>query len=126
MLHVVSLATDQAAEMQNNTLSLITLSEDGAVGVLQSRELFLVALALALKLLSNLLLEDEGLESIVTLLLGAGKASSKASGIILLLVNEASEASVLTLVVLDLNLEVLSLFGKLLSEGLEFEELACC
>lgn len=120
---MVGLSTDQAAKMENNALSFITLSQDGSVSVLESRQLLLVALALTLKFLGNLLLEDKGLESIVTLLLGSGEACGKASCIVLLLVDEASEASILTLVVLNLDLEVLSLLGELFGESLEFEEL---
>jgi hypothetical protein len=91
--------------------------------VLQRRELLLIPLALTLKLFSNLLLENECLKRIVTLLLGASKTNRYASGIVLLLVDEATKAAVLTLVVLDLNLEVLRFLGKLLGEGLELEEL---
>ena len=120
---MVGLTADQAAKMKNNALSLITLSEDGCVGVLESRELLLVALSLALKLLGNLLLENKGLESIVTLLLGPREASGKTSCIVLLLVDETSETSVLTLVILNLDLEVLRLFGKLFGKSLELEEL---
>lgn len=123
---MVGLAADQATQVENNPLSLITLPEDGTVGVLKSRKLLLVALALTLKLFSDLLLEDESLEGIVTLLLRSRKAGVKTSSIILLLVNETSETPVLTLVVLNLDLEILSLFGELLSERLEFEELARC
>lgn len=123
MLHVMALAADKAAQMQNNTASLVTLSDDGAVGVLKRRELLLIPLALTLKLLSNLLLENKSLKRIVTLLLGAGKTDRYASGIVLLLVDEAAKAAVLALVVLDLDLEVLRLLGKLLGEGLELEEL---
>jgi hypothetical protein len=68
-------------------------------------------------------LENQGLESIVTLLLGAREAGGKASRIVLLLVNETSKTSVLTLVVLNLDLEILSLFGELLCKCLEFKEL---
>ena len=57
------------------------------------------------------------------MLLGTGKAGSKASCIILLLIDETSKTSVFTLVVLDLDFEVLSLLGELLSKSLEFEEL---
>ena len=109
--------------MKNNALGLITLSEDGCVGVLESRELLLVALSLALKLLGNLLLENKGFESIVTLLLGPREASGKTGCIVLLLVDETSETSVLTLVILNLDLEVLRLFGKLFGKSLELEEL---
>ena len=123
MLHVVGLATDQAAKMQDNTLSLVTLSKDGDVGVLQSGKLLLVAFALTLKLLSNLLLQDQSLESIITLLLSAREASGETSSIVLLLVDETSETSVLTLVVLNLDLEILGLFGELLGKRLEFEKL---
>ena len=120
---MVGLATDQAAKVQDNTLSLVALTKDGHVGVLEGRELLLVAFPLTLKLLSDLLLKYQGLKSIVTLLLGARKAGSEASCIILLLVDETSKTSVLTLVILDLDLEILSLFGELLCKCLEFEEL---
>lgn len=121
---MVGLATDQAAEMKNDTLSLITLTKNSDIGVLQSGEFLLVAFAFALKLFGDLLLEDKRLESIITLLLSSREASSDTRSIVLLLVNETRETSVFTLVVLNLDFEILSLFGKLLSESLEFEELA--
>lgn len=124
VLHVMSLTTDQSAEMENNTLSFVTLTEDGDIGVLEGRKLFLVAFPLTLKLLSNLLLKYESLESVVTLLLSAGQTSAETSSIILLLVDKARETSVFALVGLDLDLEVLRLFGELFSECLEFEELS--
>ena len=120
----MGLATDQAAEMKNDTLSLITLTKNSDIGVLQSGEFLLVAFAFALKLFGDLLLEDKRLESIITLLLSSREASSDTRSIVLLLVNETRETSVFTLVVLNLDFEILSLFGKLLSESLEFEELA--
>jgi hypothetical protein len=120
---MVSLTADQAAKVKNNALSLVTLSEDGGIGVLESSEFLLVALALTLKLLCNLLLKNKGFESIVTLLLSSREAGGKTSCIVLLLVNETSEASVLTLVVLNFDLKVLSLLGQLFGESLEFEEL---
>ena len=120
---MVGLTTDQAAKMENNALSFITLSEDGGVGVLECRKLLLVALSLTLKLLGNLLLENKGFKSIVTLLLSSREAGGEASCIVLLLVNETSKASIFTLVVLNLDLEVLSLFGELFGEGLELKEL---
>lgn len=69
------------------------------------------------------MLEDKGFESIVTLLFGSRKAGGETISVILLLVDETRETSVLTLVVLNLDLEILGLFGELLSESLEFEEL---
>lgn len=57
------------------------------------------------------------------MLLGARKAGGQASCIILLLVDETSKTSVLTLVILNLDLEILSLLCELLRERLEFEEL---
>lgn len=122
----MSLATDQTAQVKNDTLSFITLSKDSGIGVLKGGQFLLVTLAFTLKLLSNLLLENKGLEGIVTLLLCSGEAGGETSSIIFLLVDETSETSILTLVVLNLNLEILSLFGKLLSKCLEFEELAKC
>jgi hypothetical protein len=121
---MVGLAADQATQVKNNTLCLITLSENSAIRMLESGKFLLVALALTLKLLGDLLLEDESLESVVTLLLRTREASREASCIILLLIDETSETSVLTLVVLNFDLEFLSLFGELLGERLEFEELA--
>lgn len=109
--------------MENHALCLVALAEDSGVGVLEGGELLLVALTLALKFFSNLLLEDEGFESIVTLLLGSRKTGGKTSCIVLLLVDETCETSVLALVVLNLDLEVLSLLGELLGESLELEEL---
>jgi hypothetical protein len=74
VLHVVALAADQAAQVQHNAAGLVALPGKSNVGVLKGGELLLVPLALALELLGDLLLQDERLESIVALLLGAGKA----------------------------------------------------
>jgi hypothetical protein len=123
MLHVVALATNETAKVKNNSSGLVTLSHDGDVGVLKLRELLLVSLTLALKLLSNLLLEDKSLESVITLLLSASETNREAGVVILLLINEASKAAVLSLVCVNLDLEVLCLLGESLSEGLELEEL---
>lgn len=123
MLHVVGLPADKAAKMEDHALSFVTLAKDGGVGVFEGGQLLPVTLALTLKFLGNLLLQDEGLESIITLLLSSSEAGGKASGIVLLLVDETSEASVLTLVVLNLDLEFLSLLSELFGKGLEFEEL---
>jgi hypothetical protein len=111
VLHVVGLATDQTAQVKNNTLSFIPLAEDGHIGVLESRKFLLVALTFTLKFLGNLLLQDKSLESIITLFLGSRETSRKTSCVILLLVNETSKTSVLTLMILNLDLEVLSLFS---------------
>jgi hypothetical protein len=83
--------------VQNHTASLVTLSEDGDVGVLKLGKLLLVSLALTLKLLSNLLLKHKGLKSIITLLLGASETNGKTSVVILLLIDEATKAAVLPL-----------------------------
>jgi hypothetical protein len=117
------LATDQAAEVENNTLGLITLAEKGSVGVLKARQLLLVPLSLTFKLFSNFLLKDQSLESIITLLLSSRQANSETCGVILLLVDETSKTPVLSLVVLNLDLEILGLFRELFGESLEFEEL---
>lgn len=119
----MSLSADQATEVKDHTLSLITLSKNGCVGVLKCCKFLLVTLALTLKFLCNLLLEDKCLKSIITLLFSSRKANGKTSTVILLLLNEGSETTSFTLVVLNLNLEVLSLLGKLLGESLELEEL---
>ncbi len=120
---MVSLATDQAAKVQDNTLGLIPLTKYGHVSVLKRRQLLFVAFPLTLKFLGNLLLKDQGLESIITLLLSAREAGCKASCVIFLLVDEASKTSVLALMVLNFDLEILGLFCELLSKCLEFEEL---
>lgn len=120
----MSLAADESTKMENNTLSLVSLTEDGDVGVLKSGELLLVTLPLTLELLGNFLLKYKSFESIVALLLGAGQTSAKTSSIILLLVDKARKTSVLALVGLDLDLEILGLFGELFGESLEFEELS--
>jgi hypothetical protein len=123
MLHVMGLSTDQAAKVQNDPLSLIALSENGGSGVLEGSKFLLVALSLAFKLFRNLLLKNKSFEGIVTLLLSSRETCGKTSCIILLLVDETSETSVLALVVLNLDLEVLSLLCKLFGESLEFQEL---
>jgi hypothetical protein len=69
VLHVVGLALNKCTEMKHNALSLIPLAKNGRVGVLKGSKLLLVPLPLTLKLLGNLLLEDQGFESIITLLL---------------------------------------------------------
>ena len=125
VLHVVGLARDERAQVKNHSLCLVALAQDGRVGVLQLRELLLVALALALELLGNLLLQDKSLKGVITLLLCARQANSEARGVVLLLLDECRKTASFTLVVLDLGLEVGGLLRELLSEGLEFEELYC-
>lgn len=123
MLHVVGLAIDEAAEVNDNTLGLVALTRKVGVGMLELGNFLLVALALSFKLFGNFLLENESLESIITLLLSARKTESKTSNVVLLLVDEGGETAVFTLMVLDLDLEFRGFFGELLSERLEFEEL---
>ena len=91
--------------------------------MLESGKLFLVALAFALELLSDFLLEDERFKSIVALLLCAIEANSKASRVVLLLLDKRSETAILAFVGLNLDFKLLGLFGKLLCESLELEEL---
>lgn len=76
--------------MKNDTASLVTLPDNGNVGVLERRKILLVSLAFALELFGNLLLKYEGFESVVSLLLGTGKAHGKAGVVVLLLVDETS------------------------------------
>jgi hypothetical protein len=123
VLHVVALAADEAAQMQDNTAGLVALPEDCDIGVLKGGEFLLVPLPLALELLGDLLLEHQSLEGIVALLLRSAEADSEAGVVVLLLVEEAGQAPVFALVALDLDLEVLRLLGKLFGEGLELEEL---
>ncbi len=121
---MVSLTTNQCTKVENNALGFITLSKNGGVRMLEGCKFLLVALTFVLKILSNFLLENEGLKGIITLLLGARETSSKARCFILLLIDESSEATVLAFVILNLDLEILSFFGELLSESLEFEKLS--
>jgi hypothetical protein len=120
---MVVLARDQAAQVQNHATGLVPLPSDGHVGVLQSVELLPVPLALPLELLGNLLLQDKGLEGVVTLLLGTSKTDRKPGSVVLLLVDETSQAAILALVALDLDLEVLRLLSEGVGKRLEFEEL---
>ncbi len=121
---MVALASDQAAQVQHNTPGLVALPGKGGVGVLQSSELLLIPLALTLELLGDLLLQNQSLESVIALLLGARQADRETSIVILLLIDKTSQTAVLPLVILDLNLEILGLFGELLGERLELEELS--
>ena len=91
--------------------------------MLESGKVLFVALSFALKFFSNLLLENEGLQGVITLLLCARETNCKTGSVVLLLVNKCGKATVLAFVVLNLNLKVLSLFCKLFCESLEFEKL---
>ncbi len=55
--------------------------------------------------------------------LRARQTNSEASGVVLLLIDENRKPAILSLVVFDLDLEILGLLCKLLGKGLEFEEL---
>ena len=123
MLHMVSLSINKTAQMKNHTSGLVALAQNGGIGVLEGCELFLVALALSLKLFGNVLLEDKCFEGIVALLLGAIETLGKASSVILLLLDERSKAAILAFVGIDFNFKLLGLFSELLSESLKFEEL---
>jgi hypothetical protein len=72
--------------VHGNTLSLVTLMKDGHVGVLQGKNLLFVTVPLTLKILRNLLLKNQSIESIAKSFLGARKVDGKAGRIILLLV----------------------------------------
>ena len=123
MLHVVGLTLDEGTKVKHNTLRFVSLAHDGAVSVLQCSKLLLVLLPLTLELLSDLLLKHKRFESIITLLLSTRQSDSKPCGIVLLLIDETGEAAVLTLVVLNFDLEILGFLGELLGESLELEEL---
>ena len=109
--------------MKHHAARLVALACNCCVGMLESGKLFLVALAFAFELLGDFLLEDERFESVVPLLLCAIEAHSEASRVVFLLLDKGSETAVLAFVCLNLDLELLGLFGKLLCESLEFEEL---
>ena len=119
----MSLPVDGAAEMEDHTSGLVALAEDCFIRVLESGELFLVALALSLELFGDVLLENKRFESIVALLLCTVETLGETSGIVFLLLDERCEAAILAFVTLDLDFELLSLFGELFSESLELEEL---
>lgn len=119
----MSVATNKAAKVQDHPLCLVALAGKRCSGMLQGGKLLLVALALALQFLGNLLLEYQSLQSIISLLLCTGQAKSETREVVLLLINKTGEAAVLPLVALDLDLELRSLLRELLGKGLEFEEL---
>jgi hypothetical protein len=123
VLHVVALTLDQAAQMHHNTLSLVALTGKSACGVLHGGKFLDVAFPLTLEFLGNLLLENQGFESIVALLLRAGQAEGETSSIVLLLVDETRKTAILPLMTFDLDLEFGGLLGELFGKRLEFEEL---
>ena len=57
------------------------------------------------------------------MLLGIMETLGKASGVVFMLLDERREAAIFAFVSLDLDLELLCLFGELFGESLEFEEL---
>jgi hypothetical protein len=123
VLHVMRLAADQAAQVEDNTLSLVALAKDCGVGLLKLSKLLLVALALTLEFFSNLLLQNKGLKRIITLLLGPRETDGETRGVVLLLFDESRKTTSLALVILDLDLQLRGLLGELFGKGLEFEEL---
>ena len=123
MLHVMSLSVDETAEVQNYTAGFVTLARKCRIRVLESRELLHVAFAFSLKLFRNVLLEDKRFKGIITLLLCAVETLGKACSVIFLLLDERCETAVFTFVILNLDFELLRLFGELFGEGLELEEL---
>lgn len=110
--------------MHDDTLGLLLLTHERRVGVREGRELLAVPFPLALELLGHLLLQDERLQGVVALLLGARQTDGESSGVVLLLLDEAGQATVLALVRLDLVLELLGLLRELFGKGLELEELS--
>ena len=68
MLHVVSLPTDETAEMDDHSLCFLPLTDNALVGVLQSNEVLFVSFPFPLELFRNLLLKNQSLERIVPLL----------------------------------------------------------
>src|SRR5579871_2863661 len=120
---MMSLAIDEGTEVQNNALGLISLAEDCCVCMLKSSKLLLISLPFAFKLFGNFLLENKCFKGIISLFLRTRQPDSETSGIILLLVDEVCKTTILPFVILNLNLEVLCLFGELLSKRLKFEEL---
>ena len=57
MLHMMSLPTDKAAQMNHNSLRFLPLTDDVFVGVLKGREFFLVTFAFTFQFLGDLLLD---------------------------------------------------------------------
>lgn len=94
--------------------------------MLKRRKFFLVPLAFTFEFFGNLLLKNKCLKCIITLFLSTSEANSEACSIIFMLIDESSKTTILTLVILNLNFELLRLLGKLLGECLEFEELSQC
>lgn len=123
VLHMVSLALDQAAQVHHNALGFVALTRERSAAVFHGGKILVVAFAFPLQLLGNFLLENQSFQGIVALLFGTRKAKSKASDIVFLLVDETGETAVLALVAFDLDFEFGSLLSELLSKCLEFEEL---
>jgi hypothetical protein len=123
MFHVMGLARDETAQVHDDPLGLFPLADDILVSLLERNQLLLVALPLSLELLGNLLLEEERLEGVVALLLGAGEADAEAGGVVLLLLDERRVAAILPLMGFELELEFLRLLGELLGKRLELVKL---
>ena len=87
VLHVVRLAADEGAQVDDDALGFVPLAENVFVGVLKGREFLFVALAFSLEFFGNLLLENQSLQRIVALFLGTLKTSVDAVGIIFVLLN---------------------------------------
>ena len=66
------------------------MSNNGNIGVLKGGQFLLIALAFPLKFLGDLLLENQGFKSVVSLLLGTGEANREAGVVVLLLIDETS------------------------------------
>ena len=115
VFHMVGLASDEASEVEDNALCLVSLPGELAIGMLKSCNLLAISGTLLLEVFGDTLLQDESLESVVSLSLDARKSEGETSGIVLLLIDETSESAVLALVRLDLDTKL----GKLLVERLD-------
>src|SRR5689334_19577219 len=99
--------------MQDNSLSLVPLSLKSLVGMLHGGNLLSVSRTFFLEIFSDTLLEYKCFKSIVTLSLSTRKTECKPSSIILLLVDETGESTILSLVRFNLDTEL----SQLLVEG---------
>ena len=82
-------------------MRLVALLTHGLDAVLDPGQVALVAFAFTLQILGDLLLQDEGFEGIVALLLGARQTQRESRNIVFLLVDERGETTVFAFVVFN-------------------------
>ena len=82
---MVRLTSDEALEVENNTLSLAFLSLQGAIGMLKSGNFLTIAGTLLLEIFGDTLLQDKCLERIISLSFASRKSKGEPRSIVFLL-----------------------------------------